>query len=144
MSLEQVAVLLGAAIGFFAVFLVVHKKRPKKLKVERYNQKWKELQQFCKDKATWPEAIFAADALLDEALKRRRFKGKSMGERMVAAQRKFSDNDLVWYAHNYCKKIREQPTKRLKKADVQEALMGFRQALKDIGALGNDQPGKRR
>ncbi|MCA1806598.1 MAG: hypothetical protein LC687_01865 [Actinobacteria bacterium] len=77
----------------------------------------------------------AADKLLDEILKRKRFKGKSMGERIVSAQRSISDNDAVWYAHNLAKKTKEDDAPQLKEAEVKKALLGFRQALRDLGAL---------
>ncbi|MEK7602875.1 MAG: hypothetical protein AAB459_01345 [Patescibacteria group bacterium] len=127
-----------AAVGLF-IFLVagifIRAKLPKKLKVDKFINDWQELQLFCKDKTTWPHALSAADALLDKALKRRKFKGKSMGERLVNAQRTLTNNDGVWFAHNLCKKVIEKPATRLREADVKSALIGFRQALKDIGAL---------
>lgn len=125
-----VGVLLALLIGF-----VIHKRVPRKLKVERFVDDWKELQAYCKDKTTWPDAILEADSLLDKALKRRKFKGKRMGERMVAAQRMISNNDQMWFAHNLAKKVAADPKFKLKEADVKTALVGFRQALRDIGAL---------
>jgi len=76
-----------------------------------------------------------ADKLLDDALKKLRYKGKTMGERMVSAQRSLSDNDSVWYGHKLRNKIAHEETPPLKRKDVQMALRGFRQALKDLGAL---------
>ncbi len=111
------------------------KRRPKSLNVEYFKQKWQESQAFCKDKSTWPLAIIGADKLVDEALKRRKYKGKTMGERMVAAQRDFSDNDGVWYAHKLRNRLVHEVDTKLKEADVKKALMGLRQALKDLGAL---------
>lgn len=107
----------------------------RKLKPERYQQKWKELQAFCKDKATWPDAVIAADNLLDEVLKKRRMKGRTMGERLVKAQREFSDNDGVWSAHKLRNRLESEPDTQLKEEEVKTALLNFRQALKDLGAL---------
>lgn len=123
-------IVLAAAAG-----LVVYRRVPKKLKVDRYIDDWKELQLYCKDKSTWCNAITEADRLLDHALKRRKYKGKTMGERMVSAQRSITNNDQVWFAHNLAKKVIADPATRLKEADVKAALIGFRQALKDLGAL---------
>lgn len=135
MSIETIAQLAGG--GFFLVvcLAVFIRKVPKKLKSDKYTEKWKLLQSYCKDKETWPTALKEADGLLDKALKRRKFKGRSMGERMVSAQRKFSNNDAVWFAHNLCKKVLTDPDARLREADVRNALIGFRQALRDLGAL---------
>lgn len=129
-------VVLVLVVFFVLIFgVVAHKRVPRRLKSDKFSAEWKDLQGLCKDKSTWPDAIMRADALFDAALKKRRFKGKRMGERMVAAQRKINNNDQLWFAHNLAKKIIADPKVRLKEQDVKAALIGFRQALKDIGAL---------
>lgn len=109
------------------------KQRPKMLDVAYFQSRWLEAQGYCKDKTTWPLAIINADKLLDEALKRRKFKGKTMGERMVAAQRELSDNDGVWFAHKLRNRLVHESDVKLKEGDVKRALVGIRQALKDLG-----------
>ena len=135
MNLEMIAFIALAVVSISIVGFFIDRRVPKKLKAEDFTREWRELQGLCKDKAEWPQAIRRADALLDRALKRRKFKGKSMGERMVSAQRKFTNNDDLWFAHNFHKKLLQEPGKKLKDVDVKEALMGFRQALKDLGAF---------
>jgi len=113
-------------------------KGPKKgiRKNQKFVDCWKELQKYCKDKTTWVTALVEADKLLDKALKKRKFKGKSMGERLVNAQSVITNNDDVWDANKLVKKLIETPDKvRLKEHDVKEALISFREALKDLGAL---------
>ena len=129
-----IAIGLGALV-FLLVGSLVYRRIPKKLKVEQYIGDWKELQLYRRDKATWPNAIAEADKLLDRALKKRKYKGKRMGERMVSAQRTITNNDQLWFAHNLAKKIVADPALKLKEVEVKTALIGFRQALKDIGAL---------
>ena len=114
-------------------------RRPKPMNVEQFQNDWKELQKLCRDKTKWPEAIVAADSLLDNALRRRKFRGDTMGKRMLKAQRLFSDSDAVWSAHKLRSKIDADPTTKLKEAEVKQALVGTRQALKDLGALPNGQ-----
>lgn len=111
----------------------------RKLKTAYFKAQWTELQKLCASKDTWGLAVTNADKLLDEALKKRKFKGKSMGERLVSAQRDLSDNDAVWFAHNLSKKILEDTISRLREADVKKSLVGIRQALRDLGAL-NGKP----
>jgi hypothetical protein len=139
MSVEAITAIGGLIVVCITLVVIftkfVVKKVPRKLKEDKFNAKWQELQAFCKDKATWPDAILAADSLLDEALRKRRFKGKNMGERLVSAQRILTNNDDVWFGHKLCKKLQETPELKLKEIDVKEALIGFRQALKDLGAL---------
>lgn len=135
MNIEMIII---GAVSFLVLLIVgtlIYRRIPKKLKVDDFTHDWRELQSLCKDKATWPEAITKADELLDRALKRRKFKGKSMGERMVSAQRVFTNNDDLWFAHNFRKKLAAEPDKKLKDVDVKDALVGFRQALKDLGAF---------
>lgn len=134
--------ILLAVIAFFGsiIALVVYRRVPKKLNVDKYLDDWKELQAFCRDKNTWSQALIDADKLLDKALRRRKFKGKSMGERMVSAQRMINNNDQLWFAHNLAKKVIADPAMKLKEADVKMALIGFRQALKDLGALRSAEP----
>jgi len=112
----------------------------KKLRQERFLAKWQELQKLCADKTQWNVAVKQADELLGEALKKRRFKGKGLGERLVKAQRLLTDNDGVWFGHKLSSKIESEPSQKLKEKDVKQALVGIRQALKDLGALPNGQP----
>lgn len=135
MSLELLVILIPILALSILTLVLIQKRIPRRLKSGHFNAKWKELQLYCKDKATWREALVRADHLLDEALKRRRFKGKSMGERLVAAQRKLSNNDGVWYAHNLCKKAIDDAELKLRQNEVKRALLGIRQALKDLGAF---------
>ncbi len=108
---------------------------PRRLKPKKFRTRWVELQKLCAKRETWAEAVKSADKLLDDALKRKRMKGRSMGERLVSAQRILSDNDSVWYSHNLAKKIVEDENLKLRQAQVKKSLVGFGRALKDLGAL---------
>lgn len=134
-----IGVVLVAVIAG-VVFIVRYLRRPKPLDKPYFQRKWRKLQNLCADKKTWPEAIMEADGLLDEALKKKRFSGKNMGERLVKAQRLLTDNDKVWFSHKLRAKLEDAPKTRLQEKAVKEALLGTRQALKDLGALPNDQP----
>lgn len=135
MSFEAyVAIFTGAVVILFVGFIIT-KKAPKRIKQEKFAKKWKQLQDRCADSEQWAIAIIEADTLLDEALKKKRFKGGSMGERLVEAQKLFTNNDAVWYGHKLRTKLDANPEMPLRKEDVQKALLGLRQALKDIGAL---------
>ena len=125
----------GAAVLIVLVFTVVMIRRKRSINVTYFQQQWKELQKMCGDRETWAQAITGADQLLDKALKKRRIGGKTMGERMVRAQRQFSDNDGVWFGHKLRSKIESEPDVKLKENEVKSALIAFRQALKDLGAL---------
>jgi hypothetical protein len=111
------------------------KKAPKKLNQKYYQQRWSELLAKVKTQDGMAIAIIDADKLLDEALRKHHFKGKTMGERLVSAQRTISDNDAVWHAHKLRNRIVHENDVKLKKTHVQRALAGFRQGLRDLGAL---------
>lgn len=116
-----------------AVTLLARRKHP--LNRDKFMARWQEVQALCKNKESWPLAIINADKLLDDALRQSKFKGKTMGERMVAAQHSLSENDEVWYGHKLRNKLVHEETPPLKKKEVIRVLSGFRQALKDLGAL---------
>ena len=142
MSIEMIVLLAGAAVAVLVVIGLVYSRIPKKLKIPKFEKKWKELQLFCRDKTTWREAVVSADRLLDEALKKRKYAGGSMGERLVSAHKIFTDHDSVWQAHNLYKKLDGNPSLKLRESDVKRALLAFRQALRDLGALKNGENGK--
>jgi hypothetical protein len=111
-------------------------RRPRrKLNPTKFKESWQELQQNCANRKTWPQAIIEADDLLDQALKKRRYKGKTTGERLVAAQHDLTSNDTVWFGHKLRNSIAQADVRKLKKSDILNALAGFRQALRDLGAL---------
>ena len=125
---------IAVVIGVAAYFLWMW-KHPVQLNTEYFQEHWHELQKLLRDKQQWAAAIVDADKLLDAALKKRHFKGRTMGERLVKAQRLFTDNDGVWFGHKLRNKIDTEPGLKLKEAEVKQALFGIRQALKDVGAL---------
>ena len=129
-SIALAVLVLGGAAA-----LVFWRRRPRQLKVDHFQKQWQEVQKMCSSRENWSQAIIDADRLLDEALKKRRIGGKNMGERMVRAQRIFTDNDSVWFGHKLRSKIETDPDVKLKEDDVKNALLGIRRALKDIGAL---------
>ncbi len=124
-------------VVFITIILGIRfKRKPRKIKPQDFQTKWKELQKLLANKETWGEAVVDADQLLDRALKRLRFKGKSMGERLVNAQKQFTNHDAVWSAHKFAMKIMSDTDDiKLKEEDIKKALLGFGQALKDIGAF---------
>lgn len=121
---------LLALLGFFG-----NKKRSRGLNKVYYQQKWAELLARVKTPEGMALAVIDADKLLDDALKRKNFRGKTMGGRLVTAQRALSDNDAVWYAHKLRNRLVHEPEIRLKKREAQRALAGFRLGLRDLGAL---------
>jgi hypothetical protein len=126
-----VIILVLIVVGLFAF----RRYKSSHLDKVHFTKSWQELQKNCKSRKTWPLAIVDADNLLNEALKQHRYKGKTTGERLVAAQHTLSANEAVWFGHKLRNRITNEDVRKLKKQDILDALNGFRQALKDLGAL---------
>jgi len=131
-AIVVVVLLLLLALVFGAKFL---RRRPRKLNTVYFNQRWQEAMALCANQNTWPLAIINADKLLDEALRKRNYKGKTMGERLVAAQHEIAENDGVWFGHKLRNKLVHEDFTKLRKKEVLQAMVGFRNALRDVGAL---------
>jgi hypothetical protein len=127
--------LVGGLIALIGFGFFVLRKLPKRIKTVHYTKKWRDIQKLCANKETWPNAIIEADKLLDEVLKKRRKSGKSMGERMVEAQKDFTVNDAVWKAHKLANHLLQTESAKLKEDDVKGSLVAYRQALRDLGAI---------
>lgn len=135
MSLVKIIVLIAVVLLIVSlVSYLAHRRRPN-LNTQKFSQKWRELQVLCGTQETWPLAIINADKLLDEALKKKHFKGKTMGERLVSAQRSLSSNDRTWRCHKLRNRLVHDENVILHRKDVETALRDARQALKDLGAL---------
>lgn len=128
-----VAIAFGLVVLFVLSRVVKHK--PRRLNQQYYQKKWLEILVRVKTYDGMILAVIDADKLLDEALRKRSYKGKSMGERLVAAQHEISDNDAVWYAHKLRNRLVHESSVRLRKNEAKNALAGFREGLKDLGAL---------
>ncbi|HUD81596.1 MAG TPA: hypothetical protein VMR08_03190 [Patescibacteria group bacterium] len=130
-------IIIIAAAGLIILLLVglLWLWRRRKLRPLHFQRQWAELQKLCANKKSWPNAITGADKLLDEALKKKHFKGKTMGERLVSAQHELSNNDAVWSSHKLSSKVDHQSNLQLGKKQVRTALLGFLKALKDLNAL---------
>lgn len=130
-------IIIAAAIGLLILVAgsVYLKRRPKKINTVQCAERWQSIQKNCADKSKWPVAVTEADRLLDEVLKRRHYKGKTTGERLVSAQHDFTNNESLWFGHKLYNRIKDDGLNKISKQDTLEALGGFRQALKDLGAL---------
>lgn len=119
----------------FVAGVIWLRRRQRPLDQSYFKKEWSDLQKLLRNKQRWDVALVQADNLLDIALKKNKFRGKRMGERLVKAQRQFTDNDGVWFGHKLRNKLESDPDMKLKETDLKEALIGIRQGLKDLGAL---------
>jgi hypothetical protein len=134
-SWQLVVALVAVLIVVFSVSFFARNRRRSGLDQAQFLARWKEVQALYAEKNTWPLAIINADKLVDDALKKSKYKGKTMGERLVSAQHDLSSNDGIWFGHKLRNKLVHEEFTIKSKAEVKEALLGFLQALKDLGAL---------
>jgi len=126
----------GAVILLMTVLgIIAGRKNHGTLDKRYFQRRWNRVQKLCADKKLWYKAIIDADELLDEALIKANFKGKTTGERLVSAQHYFTANDAVWFSHKLKNKITEQGLKKLSKKQTMEAMSAIRLALFDLGAI---------
>ena len=135
MSPERIAVYVVVFLVFVLFVFNVYRKIPKRLKTRNYVKKWRDIQKLCSNKEDWAHAIVHADMLLDEVMCRKKINGKTMGERLVNIQDRFSVHESVWNAHKLAGAIRQEGSRQMSEEEVKNTLVAFRQALRDLGAL---------
>ena len=95
------------------------------------------------EKDKWAQAILDADSLVDELLKKKRYGGKTMGERLVSAQKDLKKNDGIWFAHRFSNKLSSSKSFTVDKKDVVKVLNNYKDALVDLDALTQNKGNKK-
>lgn len=131
--------LLAAVIivGILLFAVVTLSKKGGAFDVEKYRTRWMTIEQsLVKDnEPSYHMAILNADKLLDQALREAGVKGQTMGDRMKFARDKWSNRDAVWASHKMRNKIAHETDVRVSYDTARRALAGFKQGLKDLGAI---------
>lgn len=134
-----VAFFLGILIiGILLIVVITLSRRGvATLDVEKYRSQWLGIESQLKrnEASSYHLAVLNADKLLDKALKERGYKGQTMGERMKAAKTVWSNANNVWGAHKLRNQIAHEHEVHVSYEDARRALAGFKQALKDVGAI---------
>lgn len=135
--------LLGFLVGVLVIGVLViatvmlTKKGGMQLDVDKYRLKWMAIEKQLNkdDQSSCVLAVLNADKLLDQALRDRGIKGQTMGERMKTAKSMWSNANAVWGAHKLRNQIAHESDHHLAYDDARRAIAGFKQALKDVGAI---------
>jgi hypothetical protein len=135
--------LLGFIVGILVVgvlliaVIALTKKGSTQLDVDKYRSKWMSIEnQLSRDnQSNCTLAVLNADKLLDQALRERGLKGQTMGERMKNAKEIWSNANAVWGAHKLRNQIAHETDHQVTYDDARRAIAGFKQALKDVGAI---------
>lgn len=136
-KLTPESIVISILVGLFVLVIIgiIVRRIIKHKKPDQFRQQWRDLQKKLPNQENWAAAIIEADDLLGDALNKRKIKGKTIGEMLVNTEGSFQDKDEVWFAHKLRKKLDEAPKTKLSKKDVRRALLGLRQAIKDLGAF---------
>lgn len=123
--------------GLVIVVMMVTKKGEKHLDVTKYRSAWMRIEQGLQrdQSASYTLAILEGDKLLDQALRERGIQGQTMGERMKTHQARWTNANAVWGAHKMRNQIAHETDFTPSYNDARRALAGFKQGLKDIGAI---------
>lgn len=81
----------------------------------------------------WRTAVIRADAVLDLALRARRFSGETMAQRMNRAARKYPAVEDAFKAHRLRNELAHNPTRPLTEKETRWALQIFERALYSLG-----------
>lgn len=133
MIIMTIAIVAGVVV-LFALFGLVNKNADE-IDKGPFRENWKKIIVKSNSEDTWEVAIIHADKLLDAALKKRRFAGETMGERLISAKNSLSRRQAVWESHKLRNKLVHEQSVKLDKHKVHEAIKGFESALRDLGAL---------
>ena len=128
------AVIIVGAMLFGIIGLT--KQGQKNLNVEHYRIKWLDIERRLRsdEPSSFQLCVLDADKLLDKALRERGFRGQTMGERLKDATSSLSNTHSVWSAHKLRNQIAHEDV-HLTYDQSRTALSGFKQALKDLGAI---------
>lgn len=129
-----IILLIGALL---LTIICMGKKGSKRLNVEYYRVKCLEIEQKLRkeDVSSFSLSVLNADKLVDQALREIGAKGETMGERMKNSAQLFSDKNGIWQAHILRNKISHEIDFNITYELALKALVSFRRALKDLGAI---------
>ncbi len=127
------AVIIGVIV-LFALFGLIDRNQ-QSIDKKPFREAWMSILDKANNESTQALAVINADKLLDAALKRRGFKGETMGERLISAKTSLRKRNAVWEAHKLRNRLVHDEKVRLDRKRVKSALKGFESALKDLGAL---------
>lgn len=132
-----IAVVLLLGIVLFAILTL--KQKSTILDKEKYRSLWLEIENnldtTTDNQHSFQMTVLSADKLLGQALEELGVPGGTMGERMKAFGKGFSNQDQVWQAHKIRNKIAHESNVKLTLKQVHAVLKCFKQALKDVGAI---------
>lgn len=129
------AILIVAVFVFLAILLTG--KRGYTFNREVYQSRFLAIENKLKadNPATFMTTIIEADKLLDKALIEMGAPGKTMGDRLKKSGERFSNINSVWRVHKMRNAIAHESGYEISYKQASNALVIYKQALKDLGAI---------
>lgn len=129
-----------AVILLLALVLVIYltRRSPRQtLDKEYYQAEFLKIFNTCEtsDPNSTAMTVINGDNLVDKAMMELGLPGKTMGERLKNSPKRFSNIDSLWSAHKMRNKIVHEAGFVVTSKMAREALMSFKRALKDLGAI---------
>ena len=123
--------------GLLFAVISIAKNSPRTLDQDKYRSRWMSIETRLKrdDENSYTVCVFEADKLLDQALRDRGLSGKTMADRMKQCQGKWTNGNGVWAAHKLRNKLAHETDVKLDYDRAKQALIAFKQGLKDMGAI---------
>lgn len=131
-----IAVLIVAVLIFIAMSAT--KKRGTVFDTEDYQIDFLRIENTLtrNNELSYNAVIVNADKLLDKALCEMGLQGKNMGERLKKlGNNRLSQTNAVWYAHKMRNQIAHEPNFSVDYNQAKRALVVYKNALKDLGAI---------
>jgi len=103
---------------------------------ELIKKQWQEVEEQVKlgKPSNLKTAVVNADKILYFVLEKMGYKG-SLGEKLISAQKKFSDYQGVWSAHKLRNRLVHEIDYEFFINETKEAIQQYQRALKDLDAL---------
>jgi hypothetical protein len=133
--LISLAILIVGALVF--VSTIITKKHGHIFDQEKYQIDWLKIENALTpaNPHTFATVIIDADKLLDKALCEFGAPGKTTADRLKSVKAKFTKKQAVYYAHQLRNQIAHEHNFKPSYKQSRHALLSFRQALIDIGAI---------
>lgn len=103
-----------------------------------FDARWKEVREHIKstNTAEWRFAVIEADKILDDLLKKAKYPGDTLGERLMLMQPgDLTTLDNIWSAHKLRNTIAHNPDYQVSYAEAREAIENYEKAIRELGEL---------
>lgn len=127
--------IVAVGVCLLAAITLTNKKQP--LNRQYYEERLKDIEELLDndDIQSYENVVMNADKLLDHALREAGIKGDTMGTRLKKVSSRLKHRDDVWAAHKLRNRIAHEEGVRVSHGQAKKALVSFKSALHDIGAI---------